>query len=375
MILAEAADEPRRSREQQAELEEASRHPLDGGATALPRITSSGYPGGYSPKTKQPLGWGLGGGGGGGGRGMALGQGLGLGLGQGRGSDRYDDRDSCVTSETLMCIYREVHDPDAIYGVNLTSSLSLQAMAYAHAGQWLEAMATYDSMKKGQSHSHNYGHSYGHMALSLPPPPSLSVNEGQENNFGGGGGGGSGLGGGAVNPPHQHHGKVYGSGGKGKSKITTGQDPTSPSATATATAGGGGGVGGARHSATDGSHDLMTAYSGMDEDNGSTDGDGLSPDEGIEQVTPLPPCDHIHIRSVLELYTLSYIPSNPLPPSFPPPHPTPPHPLPLSRPPSISASPSLPSFLPLPSSLLPSPFPSPSRPPPSPLSLPSPPRH
>ena len=236
-----------------------------------------------------------------------MGQGLGLGL------DRYDDRDSCVTSETLMCIYRGVHDPDAVYGVNLTASLSLQAMAYAHAGQWLESMATYDSIMKGHSHSH----SHGHMALSLSLPPSLSMVQEQESHFGtggrggAGGRGGSGTGagtglGGTVSHPQQHHSRVYGS----KGKTTATQDPS-------ATGGGGGGTGGS--GGTGGgmsSSDMIACYPCLDEENGYADGDGVTPDEGVEQVTSLPACLPAFLPACLPSSLPSSLPA-PLPSSLP----------------------------------------------------------
>jgi len=43
-----------------------------------------------------------------------------------------------------MSIYKSAHIPDAICGVSLNTSLSLQAVAYAHAGDWMEALATYE---------------------------------------------------------------------------------------------------------------------------------------------------------------------------------------------------------------------------------------
>jgi hypothetical protein len=40
-----------------------------------------------------------------------------------------------LSSETLMCIYKGIHDPDAIYAVNQSSNLELQALAYSHTGK------------------------------------------------------------------------------------------------------------------------------------------------------------------------------------------------------------------------------------------------
>ena len=52
--------------------------------------------------------------------------------------------DISVSSESFMSIYKSAHIPDAICGVSLNTSLSLQAVAYAHAGDWMEALATYE---------------------------------------------------------------------------------------------------------------------------------------------------------------------------------------------------------------------------------------
>ena len=42
---------------------------------------------------------------------------------------------SLINPETLMSIFKSVHDPDATLGVDQSSSLSLQAAIYTHTGK------------------------------------------------------------------------------------------------------------------------------------------------------------------------------------------------------------------------------------------------
>ena len=54
-------------------------------------------------------------------------------------------------TDALVPILREIHDPDAIYGVDLTSSLELQALMFAQKQQWMEALLTYESINSEKS--------------------------------------------------------------------------------------------------------------------------------------------------------------------------------------------------------------------------------
>ncbi len=51
-----------------------------------------------------------------------------------------------VLNRLLIAINKNIHDPDAIYGVDLYSSLELQAIMYEHKGNWMEALSIYESI-------------------------------------------------------------------------------------------------------------------------------------------------------------------------------------------------------------------------------------
>lgn len=53
---------------------------------------------------------------------------------------------TAVSADLLMCIFKDIHDPDAIYGVNPRTDLQLQAIMYSHTGSWMEALLTYESL-------------------------------------------------------------------------------------------------------------------------------------------------------------------------------------------------------------------------------------
>lgn len=55
----------------------------------------------------------------------------------------------------LIPIFREIHDPDAIYGVDLSSSLELQALLFSQKQQWAEALLTYESIAQSSSYRDN----------------------------------------------------------------------------------------------------------------------------------------------------------------------------------------------------------------------------
>ncbi len=69
-------------------------------------------------------------------------------------SDSDEDNDKRRESAALLVrVFEQVHDPDALFGMlkegttcfNGSASLSMQAKLYAHTGNWMEALATYES--------------------------------------------------------------------------------------------------------------------------------------------------------------------------------------------------------------------------------------
>ncbi|KAJ1433988.1 hypothetical protein B484DRAFT_394296, partial [Ochromonadaceae sp. CCMP2298] len=46
----------------------------------------------------------------------------------------------------LLPIYQDIHDPDAIYGIDMSADLGLQALMYSRRGRWMEALTTYEGI-------------------------------------------------------------------------------------------------------------------------------------------------------------------------------------------------------------------------------------
>ena len=44
---------------------------------------------------------------------------------------------SRLDHQLLLPIYRNIHDPDMLYGLEMSSSLQLQAIMFAHKGRWV----------------------------------------------------------------------------------------------------------------------------------------------------------------------------------------------------------------------------------------------
>jgi hypothetical protein len=80
-----------------------------------------------------------------------------------KNGDGMDNSDSNL----LMNILTGVHDPDAIYGVNPSTNLHLQAMIYAHTGSWMEALSTYESLIHVESKS-NIENDYSNISSISP---------------------------------------------------------------------------------------------------------------------------------------------------------------------------------------------------------------
>lgn len=51
--------------------------------------------------------------------------------------------------DVLLPIYESIHDADAVYGIDLCSSLDLQALLYSKKGKWSEALSTYEAVVQG----------------------------------------------------------------------------------------------------------------------------------------------------------------------------------------------------------------------------------
>ena len=71
---------------------------------------------------------------------------------------------SFLSSDLLMRILKDIHDPDAVYGVNLSTNLRLQANMYAHTGRWMEALSAYESLIISEPATHESSEG---VALSL----------------------------------------------------------------------------------------------------------------------------------------------------------------------------------------------------------------
>lgn len=66
---------------------------------------------------------------------------------------RYEGNEILSSNDvsSLLLIYRELHDADAIYGISMTPNLEMQGAVFAHTGHWAEALATYESLARLES--------------------------------------------------------------------------------------------------------------------------------------------------------------------------------------------------------------------------------
>jgi hypothetical protein len=67
----------------------------------------------------------------------------------------------------LLPIYEGIHDPDAISGLDLCSTLELQALMYSRKGRWMEALTTYEGILQVQQQPRGYGAAEAGIASAL----------------------------------------------------------------------------------------------------------------------------------------------------------------------------------------------------------------
>ena len=67
----------------------------------------------------------------------------------------------------LLPIYEGIHDADAIYGLDLSSSLELQALLFARKGRWMEALSTYEGIIQSQYTSSSTSTAQDGIAVAL----------------------------------------------------------------------------------------------------------------------------------------------------------------------------------------------------------------